>query len=165
MLFRSSDDGTDDVLIWLSENGKLLTLPNRQGWAGVLCPNADSHSDGNPEGRYLPTTRAFCCYHSHCGDLDSRAFLAWVAEQGGPVHTPGLRDELLSMTMEQALSKLTPTEEFPDAAAAVVAEVERKELGRVERESWWERFAYIQDRKSTRLNSSHMSESRMPSSA
>lgn len=142
---RLSDDGTDDVLIWLSENGKLLTLPNREGWAGVICPNADAHSDGNPEGRYLPTTRAFCCYHSHCGEIDSRAFLDWVAEQGGPAHTPGLRDELLAMAMESALSKLTPTQEFPDAAAAVIAEVERKELGRVERENWWDRFAYVQD--------------------
>lgn len=142
---RLSDDGTDDVLIWLSENGKLLSMPNREGWAGVECPNAASHSDGNPEGRYLPTTRAFCCYHSHCGEIDSRAFLDWVAEQGGPAHTPGLRDELLAMTMESALAKLTPTEAFPDAAAAVVAEVERKELGRIEKDGWWERFAYIQD--------------------
>ncbi|MFZ9261444.1 MAG: hypothetical protein ACO23G_13565, partial [Limnohabitans sp.] len=109
---RLSDDGTDDVLIWLSENGKLLSLPNREGWAGVECPNAASHSDGNPEGRYLPTTRSFCCYHSHCTEIDSRAFLDWVAEQGGPAHTPGLRDELLSMTMEAALSKLTPTDAF-----------------------------------------------------
>ena len=142
---RLSDDGTDDVLLWLSENGKLLTLPNREGWAGVICPNADAHSDGNPEGRYLPTTRAFCCYHSHCGEIDSRAFLDWVAEQGGPAHTPGLRDELLAMTMESALSKLTPTEAFPDAAAAVVAEVERKEMGRLAKAEWFERFAYLQD--------------------
>ena len=142
---RISDTGTDDVLVWLSENGKLLSMPNREGWAGVECPNASSHSDGNPEGRYLPATRAFCCYHSHCGEIDSRAFLDWVAEQGGPAHTPGLRDELLAMAMESALSKLTPTEAFPDAAAAVVAEVERRELGRVEKEGWWERFAYVQD--------------------
>lgn len=142
---RLSDDGTDDVLLWLSENGKLLTLPNREGWAGVICPNAYAHSDGNPEGRYLPTTRAFCCYHSHCGEIDSRAFLDWVAEQGGPSHTPGLRDELLAMTMESALSKLTPTEAFPDAAAATIAEVERKEMGRLAKAEWFERFAYLQD--------------------
>jgi hypothetical protein len=142
---RLADIGTDDVLVWLSENGKLLSLPNREGWAGVVCPNSDNHSDGNPEGRYLPTTRSFCCYHGHCGEIDSRAFLSWVAEQGGPSHTPGLRDELLAMTMESALSKLTPTEAFPDAAAAVIAEIERKELGRVEKDGWWERFAYIQN--------------------
>lgn len=142
---RLSDDGTDDVLVWLSENGKLLSMPNREGWAGVECPNAASHSDGNPEGRYLPTTRAFCCYHSHCGEIDSRAFLDWVADQGGPAHAPGLRDELLALTMGSALSKLTPTEAFPDAAAAVIAEVERKQLDRVEKSGWWDRFAYIQD--------------------
>lgn len=142
---RLSDTGSDDVLVWLSENGKLLSSPNREGWAGVICPNAEQHSDGNPEGRYLPTTRSFCCYHSHCGEIDSRAFLAWVAEQGGPTHTPGLRDELLAQAMESALSRLTPTEEFPDTAAALIAEVERKELGRVEKEGWFERFAYIQD--------------------
>lgn len=142
---RLSDKGTDDVLVWLSENGKLLSLPNREGWAGVVCPNSASHSDGNPEGRYLPTTRGFCCYHGHCGEVDSPAFLDWVAEQGGPAHTPGLRDELLAMTMAETLAKLTPTAAFPDAAAAVVAEVERKELGRVEKEGWFERFAYLQD--------------------
>jgi len=141
---RLADIGTDDVLVWLSENGKLLSLPNREGWAGVVCPNSDNHSDGNPEGRYLPTTRSFCCYHGHCGDIGSRAFLSWVAEQGGPSHTPGLRDELLAMTMESALSKLSPTPEYPDAAAAVVAEVERKQQGRVDMADWYERFAYVQ---------------------
>lgn len=142
---RLADDGTDDVLIWLSENGKLLSPPNREGWAGVVCPNADAHSDGNPEGRYLPSTRAFCCYHGHCGELDSTAFLQWVAEQGGPAHTHGLREELFTMAMDNALSKLKPTEQFPDAASAIIAEVERKELGRVERDAWFERFAYVQD--------------------
>lgn len=143
---RLADDGTDDVLLWLSETGKLLSLPNRKGWAGVVCPQADLHSDGNPEARYLPSTRSFCCYHSHCMDsLKSREFLEWVAEQGGPAHTPGLRDELLAMTMESALSRITPTAAFPDAAAAVVAEVNRKEMGRLAKAEWFERFAYLQD--------------------
>lgn len=142
---RISDDGTDDVLAWLSEQGLVLRRPNLEGWAGIVCPNAAEHTDGNPEGRYLPTSRAFVCYHSHCIDFDSTAFLEWVEREGGPSHNPGLRDELLAMKMNEALSKITPTEAFPDAAAAVVAEVERKELGRIEKESWWERFAYIQD--------------------
>ena len=142
---RISDDGTDDVLAWLSNQGLVLRRPNLEGWAGIVCPNSAEHTDGNPEGRYLPTSRAFVCYHSHCIDFDSKAFLEWVEAQGGPAHNPGLRDELLAMKMNEALSKITPTEAFPDAAAAVVAEVERKELGRIEKESWWERFAYIQD--------------------
>jgi hypothetical protein len=68
-----------------------------------------------------------------------------VGDNGGPAHTPGLREELLATMMESALGKLAPTAAFPDVAAEIVAEVERKELGRVERDGWYERFAYLQD--------------------
>jgi hypothetical protein len=142
---RISDDGTDDVMVWLSDNGLLLSRPNQEGWAGVICPNSGEHSDGNPEGRYMPANRAYCCLHSHCLELDSSVFLKWVADNGGPVHTPGLREELLAIKMESALSKLQPTAEYPDVAAEIVAEVERKELGRIEKDGWYERFAYLQD--------------------
>ncbi len=141
---RMSDDGADDVMAWLSEQGLLLSKPNGEGWAGVICPNGAEHTDGNPEGRYMPSNRAYCCLHSHCVDFDSRMFLQWVTDNGGPAHTPGLREELLAQAMDSALSKLTPTPEYPDAAAAVIAEVERKELGRIEKNEWWGRFAYIQ---------------------
>ena len=142
---RISDDGTDDVMVWLSEQGMLLSKPNQEGWAGVICPNSASHSDGNPEGRYLPANRAYTCLHSHCLDFTSSVFLQWVADNGGPKHTPGLREELLATAMESALSKLQPTAAFPDVVADVVAEVERKELGRLEKDGWYERFAYLQD--------------------
>ena len=142
---RLSDDGADDVMAWLSSKGLLLSKPNQEGWAGVICPNSAEHTDGNPEGRYMPANRAYCCLHSHCVDFDSSLFLKWVDDNGGPKHAPGLRDELLAMAMDQALSKIAPTEAFPDAGAAVIAEVERKELGRVEKEGWYDRFAYIQD--------------------
>ena len=142
---RISDDGTDDVMVWLSDNGLLLSRPNQEGWAGVICPNSAEHSDGNPEGRYMPANRAYCCLHSHCLELDSSVFLKWVADNGGPTHAPGLREELLATMMESALSKLQPTAEYPDVAAEVVAEVERKELGRIEKDGWYERFAYLQD--------------------
>jgi hypothetical protein len=142
---RISDDGTDDVMVWLSENGLLLSRPNQEGWAGVMCPNSAEHTDGNPEGRYMPANRAYTCLHSHCIDFGSRDFLQWVADNGGPKHTPGLREELLTAAMESALSKLQPTVAFPDVVADVVAEVERKELGRLEKDGWYERFAYLQD--------------------
>jgi hypothetical protein len=142
---RLSDDGADDVMAWLSEQGLLLSRPNGEGWAGVICPNSAEHSDGNPEGRYMPANRAYCCLHSHCVDFDSRLFLQWVADNDGPAHTPGLREELLAQAMDLALSKITPTPDYPDEAARVIAEVERKELGRVEKAEWWNRFAYIQD--------------------
>jgi hypothetical protein len=141
---RLSDDGADDVMAWLSEQGLILSRPNGEGWAGVICPNSAEHSDGNPEGRYMPSNRAYCCLHSHCVDFDSRMFLQWVADNDGPAHTPGLREELLAQAMDSALSKITPTPEYPDVAAAVIAEVERKELGRVEKAEWWNRFAYVQ---------------------
>ena len=141
---RLSDDGADDVMAWLSEQGLLLSRPNGEGWAGVICPNGAEHTDGNPEGRYMPSNRAYCCLHSHCVDFDSRMFLQWVADNDGPAHTPGLREELLAQAMDSALSKLTPTPDYPDVAAVVIAEVERKELGRIEKAEWWNRFAYIQ---------------------
>jgi len=142
---RVSDDGADDVLAWLSNQGLLLSKPNAEGWAGVICPNSAEHSDGNPEGRYNPSMRAFCCLHSHCIDLDSNTFLTWVGEQGGPHHAPGLRDELLASMMLDALGKLHPTEAFPDEAKRVIAEVERKELGRTTKAEWYERFCYVQE--------------------
>ena len=143
-----ADNGTDDVLAWLSDEGLLLTKPNAEGWAAVVCPNADEHTDGNPEGRYMPANRAYCCLHSHCVEFGSRLFLDWVAEQGGPDHAPGLRDELLVSAMSSALAKLTPTTMYTDVAAEIVRETERKELGRIEREDWYTRFAYVQEDES-----------------
>jgi hypothetical protein len=145
---RLSDDGADDVMAWLSSKGLLLSRPNQEGWAGVICPNSAEHTDGNPEGRYMPANRAYCCLHSHCVDFDSSMFLKWVSDNDGPKHAPGLREELLTLAMDQALSKLTPSDMFTDDANSVIAEVERKELGRIEKSQWYERFAYIQDDES-----------------
>ena len=140
---RLSDDGADDVLAWLSGQGVLLSAPNSRGWAGVICPNKDEHTDGNPEGGYSPSTRSYRCLHSHCVDFDSHAFLDWVSANGGPKHSPGLREELLAQAMDTALSKLQPTAEYPDKGAEVIAEVEKKQLDRVEKDSWYKRFSYI----------------------
>jgi len=46
--------------------------------------------------------------------------------------------------MSGALQKLEPTQAFPDDAAKVVAEVERRELGRLDKADWFRRFAYVQ---------------------
>ena len=142
---RMDDTGQDDVLAWLSQQSILLSRPNHEGWAGVVCPNSANHTDGNVEARYMPLNRAFCCYHGHCTHLDSNTFLQWVADNGGPKHAPGLRDDVLASAMDLALSKLTPTPEYPDEAAKVVAETERKELARIEKSEWWTRFAYVQE--------------------
>ena len=57
----------------------------------------------------------------------------------------GLREELLSQKMSSVMSKLTPTEAYPDEAARVIAEVDRREAGRLEMADWWARFAYVAD--------------------
>jgi len=145
---RVKDNGGDDVLQWLSTQSMVLEPANASGWYGIVCPNAAEHSDGATGARYLPSTRAFCCYHEHCQDFDSKSFLAWVEEQGGPAETTGLRDELLAEMMQSTLSKLTPTEMFKDDAAVVKQEVEQRQLGRIEKDAWYERFAYIQDNES-----------------
>jgi len=139
------DDGTDDVLAWLSEAGHLTAHGNAAGWWGVVCPNFSEHTTGEIEGRYMPVNRAYTCLHEHCAAWDSARFLAWVAEQGGPEHFPGLRAELLATVMEATLAKLAPGDRFSagsDAAAAIAA-VERKEIGRVEKAGWYARFGYI----------------------
>jgi len=139
------DDGSDDILNWLSENSLLLENANPSGWYGVVCPNYAEHSDGNPMGRYHPVNRAYCCYHEHCTGFNSRDFLNWAALQGAPQHEPGVRPELLTEVFSNALAKITPSDMFSNTTTELLAEIERKELGRIERQHWYERFAYVQD--------------------
>ena len=139
-----SDNGDDDILQWISDNGMLLESANGAGWYGIVCPNSNEHSDNNPMARYHPVNRAFCCYHEHCQDFDSHAYLAWAAQNGAPKHQPGVRSELLMEKMAKALEKITPSAMFSDTSAHI-AEVQRKELARIEKEDWYERFAYVQD--------------------
>jgi hypothetical protein len=145
---RLADTGKDSVMTWLNEQGLVLSAPNGEGWMGVVCPNNGEHTDGNIEGRYKPLDRSYCCLHGHCVDFSSQMFLDWVADNGGPEADHGLRDELIAEKMTLALSKITPNEVYRDTAAELIAEVERKELGRIEKAQWYERFAYIQDDES-----------------
>jgi hypothetical protein len=139
------DTGKDTVLTWLNEHNLVLSNVNSEGWMGVVCPNHAEHTDGQIEARYKPLDRSFCCYHGHCEHLDSRAFLGWVAEQGGPRVLPGLRDELLAEHMASVRAMLEPTAEYPDEAQKIVEDVNRRELGRLEKNAWYERFAYVVD--------------------
>jgi len=138
------DDGNDDVLAWMAGRGEIVEKANVEGWVGVICPNHAEHSDGNPTGRYHPVNRAYVCFHSHCGDWNSERFLCWVADEGGPQRKHGIRDDLLAIQMTSALSKITPTEAFPDEAARVIKEVDTREMGRLQKADWYKRFAYIQ---------------------
>jgi len=145
---RLADTGKDSVVTWLNDQGLIMSGVNGEGWMGIVCPNNAEHTDGNIEGRYKPLDRSFCCLHGHCVDFSSQMFLDWVAGNGGPEVDHGLRDELLAEKMNMALSKLTPNEVYRDTASELIAEVERKELGRIEKADWYKRFAYIQDDES-----------------
>lgn len=145
---RLADNGKDSVLAWLNEQGLIMSNPNAEGWLAVLCPNHAKHTTGQSEARYKPVDRSFCCYHSNCQGFDSQMFLDWVADNGGPEVTHGLREELLAEKMSGALAKLTPNDMYRDTAAEVIAEVERKNLGRIQKADWYPRFAYIQDDES-----------------
>jgi len=145
---RLADTGKDSVVTWLNEQGLIMSPANGEGWMGVVCPNNEQHTDGNIEGRYKPLDRSYCCLHGHCVDFSSQMFLDWVADNGGPEVDHGLRDELLAEKMSSALSKLTPNDVYRDTAAELIAEIERKELGRIEKTEWYNRFAYIQDDES-----------------
>ncbi len=142
---RLADTGNDVVLKWMSEQGMVLSRANAQGWMAVVCPNKDQHSDGTIEARYRALDRAFCCYHGHCETLTSQVFLDWVHQNGGPNTKPGLRDDLLAEQMTRVQAALTPDTFFAEDAADVIAEVTRKELGRVEKREWYSRFAYVQN--------------------
>jgi hypothetical protein len=145
---RLADTGKDSVVTWLNEQGLIMSAANGEGWMGVVCPNNEQHTDGNIEGRYKPLDRSYCCLHGHCVDFSSQMFLDWVADNGGPEVSHGLRDELLAEKMSSALSKITPNDMYRDTAAELIAEIERKELGRIEKTEWYNRFAYIQDDES-----------------
>ena len=145
---RLADTGKDSVVTWLNEQGLIMSAANGEGWMSIVCPNNAEHTDGNIEGRYKPLDRSFCCLHGHCVDFSSQMFLDWVADNGGPTVSHGLRDELLAEKMTMALAKITPNEMYRNTAAELIAEVERKELGRIEKADWYKRFAYIQDDES-----------------
>ncbi len=145
---RLADTGKDSIVTWLNEQGLIMSAANGEGWMSIVCPNNAEHTDGNIEGRYKPLDRSYCCLHGHCVDFSSQMFLDWVADNGGPTVDHGLRDELLAEKMNQALSKLTPNDVYRDTAAELIAEIERKELGRIEKADWYQRFAYIQDDES-----------------
>ena len=142
---RLADTGQDSVVDWLNEHGLVLQGANPEGWLGIVCPNAGEHTDGLQEARYLPASRAFRCFHGHCDHLDSAAFLSWVEREGGPRVLPGLRDDLIAGVMKGALERLEPTPDYPDDAVARVAEVEARQLGRIQKSDWFKRFAYVQN--------------------
>ena len=141
--FNLTDTGNDSVLDWLNDKGLVLSRVNSEGWCGVVCPNNAEHTDGQIEGRYKPLDRSYCCYHGHCENLKSTEFLQWVCDNGGPDVKPGLRDDIIAAEMKRMEEKLPPNAMFQDDAKHVVKEVELRQAGRIDREQFFGRYAYI----------------------
>ena len=139
------DNGNDSVLAWLNEKGYVYSSVDDEGWADILCPNADEHTTEARLAGYNPTTRSFHCFHGHCQDKNSQYFCDWVVAQGGPKYTPGLRDDLLNENMQRLANALPENKAFNDTAEKRVEDVERVQAGRVEKEQWFKRFFYVMD--------------------
>jgi len=135
----------DPVLKWLSDKGLILSNVNNEGWLGVVCPNHNQHSDGNPMARYKPATHGFCCYHGHCAGLTSNIFLEWVKNNGGPEAEYGVSEKVLSKNLFNAMEKIDKEVNVSDAVKAVLKSIKTKEIARLEKTEWYSRFAYIKN--------------------
>lgn len=136
----------DEVLSWLASNNLVITKSNSEGWLGVVCPNHAQHSDGNPMARYKPATRGFCCYHGHCTEITSQIFLDWVHNNGGPKAKHGLRDEVISDNLRKAMETIPDAPlEVSTPVQEVLEQMKSKEISRLEKTEWYQRFAYIKD--------------------
>ena len=81
----------DPALEWLySQN---MVKQEVGDWVTILCPQCDSHSDGELSAGYSPmgwgsppykNSRIFHCFHEHCKDYNNRDFLQYIADNGGP---------------------------------------------------------------------------------
>jgi hypothetical protein len=151
--------GDDEVFSWLKERGLVIEEPNGDGWAQVVCPNCASHGDPTDVmAKYKPSDRGFACYHEHCQDWNSKRFLDWVAEQGGPaaVHAVNEEDESDSFSRLAAIlpkerpemSELMKMGEQEQEQKAQVAKVQQKEreqelTAEAIRVGWYQRYIYL----------------------
>lgn len=79
---QSSDGTIDEPLEILLSLGHKVE-DDGQGWIGVECLNAPNHTTGDSIAYYMPfgrgdgPTRGYNCFHGHCDNIDTAAFLAW----------------------------------------------------------------------------------------
>lgn len=139
----------DEVLTWLSEQGLVLEAPNSEGWATVVCPNHSEHSDGGLVAYYHPGEHVFKCFHGHCASFNSKEFLDWVAENGGPLVAPGEMTEEDRLRFAAALEKAKGRPEGETTAETMVREIQQTETSRVARQAVaaeiLERYVFVED--------------------
>jgi len=145
LTIRIKDTGNDEVLKWLNDKGLVCSSTDDEGWIDIICPNADEHTTSDRLAGYHPTTRSFHCFHGHCQEKNSRYFCDWVAAQGGPKVSPGLREDLLNESMQKVAKALPENNIFNDTAEKRIEQVERYQAGRSKKEEWFKRFFYVMD--------------------
>lgn len=77
----------DPVYNHLQDIGYVLDGPNQDGYASIVCPWADEHTDPREDARWAVgagLTGAFKCFHAACNDRHTRDVLDWIIEDGGP---------------------------------------------------------------------------------
>lgn len=81
----------DTVFGWLAANGHLRSAyASPAGFWTVTCPWAELHTDpADDDAGYKPAStsdlrRAFKCFHAHGEEHQTKAYLQWVCDQGGP---------------------------------------------------------------------------------
>lgn len=126
------------VVDWLASHGLLLSPVNQAGWCDVVCPNAGAHTTAAQAARFHPADNGFVCLHAHCQHIDTETFLDWIADQGGPQVSIGVRAELLAARMAASIEKLQP------APNPLVEALEEKEKQRLEKAGWFDRYAYVE---------------------
>jgi hypothetical protein len=77
----------DRVYNWLQEIDYVLDGPNADGYASIICPWADEHTDPREDARWAVgegLTGAFNCFHGACQHRHTRDLLEWAKAKGGP---------------------------------------------------------------------------------
>jgi hypothetical protein len=77
------DDGTDDVLAWLSEAGHLTAQGNAAGWWGVVCPNTRPHHGRDRGPLHAGQPRLHLSPRPLCG-VEQRPLSGLGGRAGGP---------------------------------------------------------------------------------
>jgi uncharacterized protein DUF5906 len=114
----------DSVFGWLAANGHVRGAYARAaGFWDVTCPWADLHTDPADDlAGYKPATagdlrRAFKCFHQHGEHHQTKEFLQWVCDNGGP------REPMTLNTDAYVLDELAEVLGKSERGAALMEEV------------------------------------------
>lgn len=76
-----SDGESDPVFNWLADNGMVISAPNAAGWAEVVCPWAEEHSNDGGTGYHPGNPGGFHCFHSHGPDKTTAELCKWIKKE------------------------------------------------------------------------------------